>query len=56
MDKVHIIVWLSNGHIGGVYADYEKARRIAEKANKKRTYLQRLFTETRWIVRTFDVK
>lgn len=56
MEKVHILVWLSDGRIGGVYADYEKACRVAKETNKKRTWFQRLFVDTKWVVQTFDVK
>lgn len=56
MEKVHIIIWLSNGNIGGVYVDYEKACQAAEKANKKRSWLQRIYHDMKWIVQTFNVK
>jgi len=63
MDKVHILIWAADGRIGGVYADYEKACRIAENSNKKRSWihLNRLLSalvgkRTEWLVQTFDVK
>ena len=62
MDKVHIVIWAANGQIGGVYADYEKACRIAKNSNKKRSWIHHRLIgaltheRTEWVVQTFDIK
>lgn len=54
--KVHILVWLATGKIGGVYLDREKALHVAGKTNKKRSWLHRLHLDTLWVVQSFDVR
>lgn len=61
MEKVHALMWLATGEIDGVYLDYERACRIAEEANKRRTWRHRLHEAlagrtNKWVVKSFDVK
>jgi len=56
MEKVHIVRWAATGKIGGVYADYQKARRVAKYSNDKRKWFNKLFYDSKWVVQTFDVK
>ena len=64
--KVHILKWLSpgpaDGKIGGVYADYDRAVRIAEETNLERkrwrVWLDRWASgrESKWVIETFEME
>lgn len=59
--KVHILQWAANGVIGGVYSDKVEAKRIADKANKKKKWKHK-FSEAvtgklcEWVVKTYEIK
>lgn len=59
--KVYILKWTITSKIGAVYSDYEKAIKIANKSNKKKTWRHKLYdflhgTVSKWIVVSFDLK
>lgn len=56
MQKVHVLRWLGSRRIAAVYSDYDKATQAAERANKKRNWFARLFTNSIWVVKTFEVR
>jgi hypothetical protein len=61
MDKVHIILWSASKQIDSVHADYQKACKIVEKANKEISKWRKFLSiivgvRSEWVVQTFDIK
>jgi hypothetical protein len=61
MEKVYVLKWIPTGELGGGYLSYEKAKDVAERANKNKTWRHKLAEAMSgrrcdWVVEAIDIK
>jgi hypothetical protein len=61
MEKVYVLKWIPTGELGAGYLSYEKAKDVAEKANKNKTWRHKMSEAmtgrpSKWMVVAVDIK
>lgn len=61
METVYVLKWIPTGELGGGYLSYEKAKDIADKSNKNKTWRHKLseainLRRNEWVVEAVNIK